>query len=71
MDGVVVLASIEEAGELFISVETTADVVGCANCGVRAVGHGRSVIQVRDQPTGGRPVRLIWRQRRWLCRDPD
>jgi hypothetical protein len=30
MDGFVVLASIEEAGELFISVETTADVVGCA-----------------------------------------
>jgi len=55
MDGFVVLASIEEAGELFISVETSADVVGCANCGVRAVGHGRSVVQVRDQPVGGRP----------------
>ena len=71
MDGFVVLASIEEAGEVFISVETTADVVGCASCGVRAVGHGRSVVQVRDQPTGGRPVRLIWRKRRWICRDPD
>jgi transposase len=71
MDGFVVLASIEEAGELFISVETTADVVGCASCGVRAVGHGRSVIQIRDQPAGGRPVRLIWRKRRWFCRDPD
>ena len=34
MDGFVVLASIEEAGEPFISVETTADVVG----GVAAVG---------------------------------
>ena len=51
MDGFVVLASIEEAGELFISVETTADVVGCADCGVRAVGHGRSVVQVRDLPS--------------------
>ncbi len=44
MDGFVVLASIEEAGELFISVETTADVVGCADCGVRAIGHGRSAL---------------------------
>ena len=70
MEGFVVLASIEEAGELFISVETTADVVGCGSCGVRAVGHGRSVVQVRDLPSGGRPVRLIWRKRRWLCRDP-
>jgi transposase len=71
MDGFVVLASIEKDGELFISVETTADVVGCASCGVRAVGHGRSVVQVRDQPVGGRPVRLIWKKHRWLCRDPD
>ena len=69
--GFVVLASIEEAGELFISVETTADLVGCGSCGVRAVGHGRSVVQVRDLSSGGRPVRLVWRKRRWLCRDPD
>ena len=71
MDGFVVLASIEEAGEVFISVETTADVVGCPSFGVRAVGHGRSVVQVRDLPAGGRPVRLVWRKRRWICRDPD
>jgi transposase len=71
MDGFVVLAMIEEDGELFISVETTADVVGCGSCGVRAVGHGRSVIQMRDLPSGGRPVRLVWRKRKWLCRDSD
>jgi len=58
-DGLVVLASIEEAGELFISVETTADVVACASSGVRAVGHSRSVVQVRDLASVGRPVRLI------------
>ena len=46
-------------------------VVGCATCGVRAVGHGRSEIQVRDLPIAGRAVRLVWRKRRWLCRDPD
>ena len=71
MDGFVVLAMIEEDGELFISVETTANVVGCGTCGVRATGHGRSVIQMRDLPSGGRPVRLVWRKRKWICRDPD
>ena len=50
MDGFVVLAMIEEDGELFISVETTATVAGCGSCGVRATGHGRSVIQMRDLP---------------------
>lgn len=33
MDGFVVLDSIEAAGELFIPVEITADVAGCANSG--------------------------------------
>ena len=58
-------------GELWLLVETTTDLVGCPSCGVRAVGHGRSVVQVRDLPMGGRPVRLVWRKRRWRCRDPD
>ncbi|MDA8359565.1 MAG: hypothetical protein M0Z95_25415 [Actinomycetota bacterium] len=22
-------------------------------------------------PAGGRPVRLVWRKRRWICTDPD
>ena len=71
MDGFVVLAMTEEDGEMFISVETTADVAGCGSCGVRATGHGRSVIQIRDLPAGGRPVRLVWKKRRWICRDTD
>jgi len=71
MEGFVVLAMTEEDGEVFISVEPTADMVGCGNCGVRATGHGRSVIQMRGLPSGGRPVRLVWRKRKWICRDPD
>lgn len=71
MDGFVVLQALEEDGELFVLVETTADIVGCPSCGVRATGHGRSTVQVRDLPNGGRAVRLVWRKRRWLCRDPD
>lgn len=71
MDGFVVIDSVEEDGELFVLVETTADVVGCPSCGVRATGHGRSTVQVRDLSNGGRAVRLVWRKRRWLCGDPD
>jgi transposase len=71
MDGFVVLSEVETAGEIWMLVETTAEVVGCPHCGVRAVGHGRSVVQVRDLPVSGRPVRLAWRKRRWRCQDPD
>jgi transposase len=71
MEGFVVLSTTEEEGELYLLVETTADVVGCRRCGVPATGHGRSVVEVRDLPAGGRPVRLVWRKRRWTCLDPD
>ena len=71
MEGFVVLSQSEEGGELWVLVETTATVAGCPSCGVKATGHGRSVIQVRDLPAGGCPVRLVWRKRRWLCTDPD
>lgn len=71
MDGFVVLVQHEVDGEIWMLVETTADFVGCPHCGVRAVGHGRSVVQVRDLPVSGRPVRLVWKKRRWRCADPD
>jgi transposase len=71
MEGFVVLSQTEEAGEWWLLVETEKDVVGCPTCGVRAVGHGRSVVHVRDLPIGDRSVRLVWRKRRWRCGDPD
>ncbi len=71
MEGFVVLSQTEEDGECWVLVETTRDVAGCPRCGVRATGHGRSEVQVRDLPMGGRPVRLVWRKRRWICLDPD
>ncbi|HVA06748.1 MAG TPA: transposase family protein [Acidimicrobiales bacterium] len=71
MDGFVVLATTKEDGERFLLVETRRRVVGCPTCGVIATGHGRSVVQVRDLPTSGGLVRLVWRKRRWLCGDPD
>jgi len=71
MEGFVVLSQTEEDGECWVLVETTRDVAGCPSCGVRATGHGRSEVQVRDLAMGGRPVRLVWRKRRWICLDPD
>jgi transposase len=71
MDRFVVLAMDQTDGEWWLLVETTAIVVGCPDCGVRAIGHGRSTVQVRDLPNGSGPVRLAWRKRRWRCPDPD
>jgi transposase len=56
-------------GEWQLAVQTTATVVGCAGCGVRATPHGRRVVRVRDLPIGGRPVVLCWRKRIWRCRE--
>ena len=42
MPGFVVGAQLEADGEWWLHVETTAEVAGCAACGTRAVGHGRS-----------------------------
>lgn len=71
MDGFVVLSTSEEDGECFVLLETTRDRVGCPSCGVIATGHGRPIVQVRDLAFGGRPVRLVWRKRRWICREAD
>jgi transposase len=57
-------------GEWQLAVQTTATVIGCAGCGVRATPHGRRTVRVRDLPIGGRPVVLWWRKRLWRCREP-
>src|SRR4051812_31662988 len=61
----VVLAATEVDGELHQLIETTADRVGCPECGVVALPHGRRPVWVRDLPAGGRPVALRWRKRVW------
>jgi transposase len=70
LDGFEVLAAEVVSGEWQLAVQTTATVVGCTGCGVRATPHGRRVVQVRDLPVGGRPVVLWWRKRIWRCREP-
>jgi transposase len=71
MPGFAVGAQLEVDGELWLLVETTADVAGCPECGTRAIGHGRRRVRVRDLPMAGRPVVLVWAKRKWRCPDPD
>jgi transposase len=70
LDGFEVLAAEVVGGEWQLTVQTTATVVGCQGCGMRAELHGRRTVKVRDLPLGGRPVVLWWRKRLWRCREP-
>jgi transposase len=69
LEGFVVLDVVEDPDELVITVETTAEVVGCPSCGVRAEAQDRMPLAIRDLSCFGRPVRLVWRKRRWRCRE--
>jgi len=71
LEGFVVLAAAVIDGELHQLVETTATVVGCAGCGTVASPHDRREVRVRDLPSGGRPVVLVWSKRVWRCEDRD
>ena len=71
MEEFVVGAQEEVDDEVWLLVETTAEVVGCDACGTRALGHGRRVVRVRDLPAGDLPVVLVWRKRVWRCPGAD
>jgi transposase len=70
LDGFQVVSAEFQGGEWQLVVQTTATVIGCAGCGVRATPHGRRTVRVRDLPIGGRPVVLAWCKRLWRCREP-
>jgi hypothetical protein len=70
LDGFEVTAAEIIDGGWQLEVQTTATVVGCVGCGVRAEAHGRRAVRVRDLPIGGRPVVQCWRKRIWRCREP-
>jgi transposase len=69
LPGFRVLAVIEAPVEVVIEIETTADRVGCPGCGARAEAQDRMPVEIRDLPAFGRPARLVWRKRRWRCRE--
>ena len=70
LDGFAVLAVEETPAEVIVTVETTADFVGCPSCGVRAEAKDRVRAEIRDLPCFGRAARLIWLKRRWRCSRP-
>ena len=55
---------------LLMVIETTATVVGCGACGVRARVKDRPLVPYADLPVFGSPVTLVWRKRRWCCPEP-
>ena len=67
LEGFRLLAAAEVGGELEVLVETTADLVGCPECGAVARAKDRRPVWVRDLPVGGRPVVLCWHKRVWCC----
>jgi transposase len=71
LDGFCVLTVEETSGEIIVTVETTAGIVGCSTCGVRAEAQDRLRVDIRDLPCFGRPARLVWMKRRWRCADAD
>ena len=43
---------------------------GCPDCGVlSAAVHARKLRRIKDLPHGRRPLRVLWDQRRWACRE--
>src|ERR687886_1481134 len=67
LPGFVVLAVSEHDGELEQAIQTTADLVGCPECGAVAQRHDRRPVWVRDLPPAGRPVTLVWVKRVGRC----
>jgi hypothetical protein len=70
LDGFQLVSAELVGGEWQLAVQTTATVIGCAGCGVRATPRGRRTVRVRELPIGGRPVVLAWHKRIWRCREP-
>jgi transposase len=72
LEGFVVRAQLldEPSGEWWLAVESLEDRAWCEICGVRAIGHGRRRVVVRDLPLADRPVVLGWAKRLWRCGEP-
>jgi transposase len=69
LPGFRVLEVMATAAEVIIRIETDAELVGCPRCGVVAEAQDRMTAEYRDLAAFGRPARLVWRKRRWRCRE--
>ena len=62
----------EVDGELVVEMETADPVLACPDCGgIWTESRGRRRVKLRDTPSGGRQLRLVWAKRQRRCVDPD
>lgn len=66
----VVAVDRDDRDRLVVTMGSAPEPMGCRSCGVIAHGHGRVNVHLVDAPAFGRPVRVIWRKRRWICPEP-
>ena len=61
----------EVLGEVVVWVQSPGgQAVFCDGCGCRARSKGRREVVLRDAPfSGGRPQRVVWNKRVWVCPD--
>ena len=71
LDGVEVLEADElQDGALLIEIRTTGvSRPPCPGCRGRVRSKGERPVELVDLPAAARPVRLLWRKRRWECPD--
>jgi transposase len=69
LPGFRVLGVMEGDNEVAISIESTVVRAFCQRCVVRAEPRDRMPVDIRDLACFGRPARLVWRRRRWRCRE--
>ncbi len=69
LEGLHVTAVRREPDLLTVTVESGPVPTGCPTCGTVAEAHSRRVVRLVDAPCFDTPVVLIWRKRRYRCRE--
>ncbi|MCQ3802681.1 MAG: transposase family protein [Acidimicrobiia bacterium] len=69
--GEVDLVGVEElpGDRLRVTIRSRGSRPVCGGCGGRVWSKGDRLVRLVDLPAFGRPVRLRWRKRRWVCPD--
>ncbi len=57
----------DTGGPLWIHIETRGLRPCCPGCNGVAYAKDRRIVELVDLPAFGRPTRLMWRKRRWVC----
>ncbi len=64
------VTAVDRAPDLLtVTVESTPGPVGCPGCGTVAQEHSRRAVRLVDAPCFDIPVVLLWRKRRYRCRE--